>query len=279
MKDKHIYSGPIRLLILSIVSIILMFPIIIIIMFSFQTFESLVNHHWSSGDAIWTPDNYKMVFDNFLPSLLFTFLILIFHLLLSLLILLPASFAFSQLNIPYKKMFTFLFLVVVFIPSSSLITEQYKLISNLGFTSGLGGYVLGLTIPFAYSYLGFIVLKSGFDNIDPDLKVVATTENIPTYKYFILTLKMIKKEVFWVVILISINVWNSFLFPRLILMGTDFRVLTLWIFDISIDPIDGVLHPEIQMAASVIASIPLVIMFLCFRKSIFDAINVKGSIN
>ena len=276
MKDKHFYSGPIRLLLLSIISIILMFPIIMIIMFSFQTFESIVNNKWSSGDAIWTDDNYKMIFDNFLSSLAFTFLILIFHLFMSLLILIPASFAFSQLNIPYKKTFTFLFSFVIFIPSSSLITEQYKLISSLGFTTGLGGYVLGLTIPFAYSYLGFVILLSGFNNIDKNLKVVATTENVSTYKYFILTTKMIKKEVMWVVILLSINVWNSFLFPRLILMGSDFRVLTLWIFDISIDPIDGILHPEIQMAASILASIPLLVMFMCFRQSIFEAINVKG---
>lgn len=275
MEDKHFYSGVIRLLVLSFVSIILLFPIIIILLLSFQTFESLVNNHWSSGDPIWTDENYKMVFDNFLPSLLFTLLILIFHLFMSLLILLPASFAISQLNIPYKKIFSFIFAFVVFIPSSALITEQYKLISELGFTSGFGGYILGLSIPFAYSYLGFIVLLSGFDNIDSNLKVVATTENIPTYKYFIITLKMIKKEVLWVIILLAINVWNSFLFPRLILMGSDFRVLTLWIFDISIDPIDGILHPEIQMAASIISSIPLVVMFLVFRKSIFEAINIK----
>ncbi len=264
------YKKVFDVILLTFICTLLLIPIILLILFSLQTFESITNNNWNH----WTMENYSTIMDGFLPSLIFTILIIIFSSLFTLIVSITAAFAMSQLEFKHKKIITFFILIPICIPGASIIASEYKLITLLGMTTNGFSFVIGLSLPFCYSYLSYAILKSGYDNnINVGLKNVARTNNISTWDYFLLTIESVKNEIIWVILLTCISSWNSYLYPRIILMGTDFKVITLWLYKVSIDTSDMIIHDELQAAASIVATTPLIIFFITFRKKLINIIN------
>lgn len=259
----------IDILLLALIATLLLIPIIVLVLYSLQTFSAIQSGNFNG----WNFDNYLSVMDGFFTSLLFTTLIIFLSSMFTILISITASFSMSQLEIPFKKFFSMLIIIPILIPSSTIVATEYKLINSLGMASGAFSYAIGLSLPFAYSYLSYAILKSGYDGIDPHLKEKAYTDGISGWNYFVLTLGNIKSEIIWVVLMTCISCWNSYLYPRIILMGTDLRVITLWLYDVSIDSVDYINHPELQAAASIISSIPLIIFFIIFRDRLMNKIK------
>lgn len=263
------YRRVFELILLLLICTLLLIPIVLIIFFSLQTFESIIYTNWNG----WTMSNFKVVMDGFLPAMLFTSMIIFFSSIFTLSLSISAAFAMSQLEFKFKRLLSLFILLPICIPGSAIIASEYKLITSLGMASGTMSFVLGLSLPFAYSYLSYAILKSGYDNMPKTLKDKAYTDGINSVDYFFTTLGMVKNEMTWVILITCISTWNSYLYPRIILMGTDIRVITLWLYDVSIDAVDLVVHPELQAAASIIASIPLVTFFVIFRKRLINVVS------
>lgn len=263
------YKKVFDIVLLTMISTLLLLPLVLLAVFSLQTFESIgfgdFNH--------WTLENYPKSMAGLLPSLLFTLSIILFSSLFTIFFSITAAFAMSQLDFKFKKVLSWIILIPIFIPGSSIIASEYKLINSMGLTTGTFGFMIGLSLPFCYSYLSYAIIKSGYDNIEPNLKKKAITDNVSSFDYFILTLGNVKNEVIWVVLITCMSTWNSYLYPRIILMGTDLRVITLWLYDVSIDSTDYLIHQEIQAAASIIASIPLIIFMVVFRRRILSSLK------
>lgn len=264
-KYKRIFD----IIVLSTISVLLLLPIILLIVFSLQTFESIgfgdFNH--------WTLENYPNSTDGLLAALAFTCLVILFSSLFTIFFTITASFAMSQLDFKFKVLMSWFILIPIFVPGAAIVASEYKLISSIGLTTGIFGFAIGLSLPFCYSYLSYAILKSGYDNLDVNLKDKVMTDNIGTIDYFILTLGNVKNEIVWVILITCISTWNSYLYPRIILMGTDLRVITLWLYDVSVDSTDYLIHQEIQAAASIIASIPLIVFTIVFRERILNSFS------
>lgn len=246
----------------------LLLPVMMIILLSVRTFESALGG-WG-GSFEWSGENYSMIFESFGSSLAFTTGVMILRVLLGLVFTVPVAYAFSQLEFSYKNILLIIFLGLQLLPDTLMISGQYKMMVNLGFTDHLGGMLMALTLPFIFNPLSFFLIKSGYDKIDKNLARLVRTEGGNSVTYFVDTIPSIRKEIIFSAIIIGLMSWNSYLWPRVLLMGTDFKTLTMWIFDVAIDP-DGILHTEVQAAASVMASLPTIVIFIFMHKPIIEA--------
>lgn len=149
-----------------------------------------------------------------------------------------------------KKMMSIFILIPICILGASIIASEYKIITSLRMASSEIGFVFGLSLPFCHSFLSYSILKSGYDNLELGLKDKMITNNISTINYFVLTINSVKNEIIWVILLSCIGSWNSYLYPRVILMRSYLRVITLWLFDVSIDTSNNLTHLELQATAS-----------------------------
>lgn len=262
-----------KFLIISSIILIIWFPIIIIFIFSFQTNNSVVSSQWLNGNWSWTMQNYSKVIKGFGLSLGITLLIVLFEVFFSISITIFAAFGLSRLKFKGKTFFFYSIVILSLIPNVALITYQYKMTVTLGLDKNLMGNVIAIIIPSLFSFITLIVLKSGFDKIDQNFEKLCTSINIGTFKTFLLETKYIRSEIIMSAILITISSWNSYVWPNLILAGSGHQTLTMWILQVSIDPLDSVVHPEYQMAASILSTIPPLLFFAWQKNTIYKSIS------
>ena len=266
---RHIFIALGKIFGMTLLSVLIVLPIFMLIIASFQSFDSIN----SGGEYIeWTTENYAMLFDTFWSSLLFTLLIVLTRVVLSMFVVVPAAYASSQLNFPYKKLIISSIIVLVAIPDGLLIAGQYQVVVSAGLTETTFGIILAIALPSLFNLATYFILKTGFDKIDKNLFKMSLVDGDSNILYFINSLSYVKKELKFAIFITSVGAWNSYMWPRLLLMGSDYQTLTMWIYDIAIDEY-GILHTEIQAAASVIASIPLFVGFALFNKQIMEGIR------
>ena len=265
---RHILTALGKILLLTLLSVLIVLPIFILIIASFQSFEAM-----NSGEYIeWTSENYAMLFDSFWSSLVFTLFVVLTRVVLSMFVVVPAAYASSQLNFPFKKTILTGIIVLIAIPDGLLIAGQYQVVVSAGLTETTFGIILAIALPSLFNLATFFILKTGFDKIDKNLFKMSLVDGDNNILYFINSLSYVRKELRFAIFITSVGAWNSYMWPRLLLMGSDYQTLTMWIYDIAIDG-EGVLHTEIQAAASVIASLPLFIGFAMFNKQIMEGIR------
>ena len=263
------------LIIIGLISI-LIFPIVLSFIFSFLSFDSIQDSSWITGSPIWTTNAYTHVLKTFWLSLGVTTLIVSFKVILSLLITSMTAFAFSRLELPYKNLLWYSMIILVLIPDVSLITYQYEIIVDMNLDEGLIANTFAIVLTSSLNLAALYLLKNAYDSLGKSHKNISKSYSLSNSKYYFICSKEIYKEFVFSGIIIMIGAWNSYVWPNLILAGSGYQTLSMWIINVSIDPVDNIMHPEYQMAASIISTIPIILIYYSFNKQ-FQSIQKKTS--
>jgi len=183
-----------------------------------------------------------------------------------------AAFAFARLNFKGKNLVFTLFLALMMIPNELVVITNYVTITDLDLRNTFAGLILPSVTSVFYIYL----LKENFSQIPDNLYYAAKVDGTSDLKYLLKVMVPIcKPTIITVAILKIIECWNSYVWPRLV---TDDELYFLVSNGIQSIRENGFGRENIpaMMAAVVVISVPLIILFLIFRKKIMAGVARGG---
>ena len=221
-----------------------------------------------------TLENYLEVFTAvpLADYLLNTFVFTVATTVLMLLVTVLAAFAFSRLNFRGKDLLFTAFLALMMIPSELVVITNFVTITELDLRNSFPGLILPSVASVFYIYL----LKENFAQIPDELYYAAKVDGTSDLRYlFKVMIPICRPTLVTVTILKVIECWNSYVWPRLITDDPDFFLVSVGIQEIRENGLGRENIPA-MMAAVVVISVPLIVLFLIFRKKIMEGVSRGG---
>ena len=195
---------------------------------------------------------------------------------LMMLVIVPAAFAFSRLEFKGKNLLFALFLSLMMIPTELVIITNYVTIVNWGFQKGDLTY-LGLILPSVTSVFYIYLLKENFEAIPDELYNAAKVDGTSDLKDLLKVMVPISHPtIVTIAILKVIECWNSYVWPRLITKESKYFLVSNGIQAIRESGFGRQDIPA-MMAAVVVVSVPLIVLFLVFRDKIMAGVSRGGT--
>ena len=175
-----------------------------------------------------------------------------------------AAFAFARLEFWGKNIVFVLFLSLMMIPGELVIITNFVTVTNLDMRNSFPGLILPSVTSVFYIYL----LKENFEQIPDSLYYAAKVDGTSDLKYlFRVMLPISKPTLITITILKVIECWNSYVWPRLITDDENYFLVSNGIQEIRENGFGRENIPA-MMAAVVVISVPLIVLFLIFRNKI-----------
>ena len=191
---------------------------------------------------------------------------------LMMLVIVPAAFAFSRLEFKGKNIVFTLFLSLMMIPGELVIITNYVTIT----TWQLRNTFLGLILPSVTSVFYIYLLKENFEQIPEELYKAARVDGTSDLEYLLRVMIPISRPtLITIVILKVIECWNSYMWPRLITTQSNYFLVSNGIQQIRESSFGRDNYPA-MMAAVVVISLPLIVLFLVFRNKIMEGVSRGG---
>ena len=182
------------------------------------------------------------------------------------------AFAFARLNFKGKDLAFTLFLSLMMIPSELVVITNYVTITN----ADLRNSFLGLILPSVASVFYIYLLKENFAQVPDELYYAAKVDGTSDLKYlFKVMIPICKPTIITITILKVIECWNSYIWPRLITDDEAYYLVSNGIQEIRENGFGRENIPA-MMAAVVVISVPLIVLFLIFRKKIMAGVSRGG---
>ena len=192
---------------------------------------------------------------------------------LMLVVIVLAAFAFSRLDFPGKDLLFTAFLSLMMIPNELVVITNFVTITDLGLRNTFTGLILPSVTSVFYIYL----LKENFDQIPDELYRAAKVDGTSDFKYLThVMIPICRPTIVTVVLLKIIECWNSYVWPRLITDNQLYFLVSNGIQEIRENGF-GRENVPAMMAAVVVISIPLIVLFLIFRKKIMEGVSRGGT--
>ena len=273
-----IISNLLKLFVLVFFGAIVLFPFYYMIATSLMTnaeATDTVNTHIIPKTPQW--GNYADAFaDGYWKAIAYSFLIAAITIVLKLVVTVLLGYAFSIKKYRGKKFLWIFFLSLMMLPEVALLSGQYQMVVKLGWHFGVN-IILGLFIPFVASVFSAVMFKNAFEAIPDRTKEAAMIDGSSGITYFLkVALPMIKPTTLTVIILTAFTSWNSYMWPALLLQGKDIQTIPTWVFLTGHNK-DGDFLIPIRMAGTVLAIIPMLLVYFVFRGRIMKAISRQGS--
>ncbi|MCR4720633.1 MAG: carbohydrate ABC transporter permease [Lachnospiraceae bacterium] len=221
-----------------------------------------------------TLENYSEAFTSvnlggyFLNTLIFT----ICTTLIMMVVIILAAFAFSRMEFRGKNIVFALFLSLMMIPNELVIITNYVTITDLGLRNTFTGLILPSVTSVFYIYL----LKENFESIPEELYKAAKVDGTSDFKYLVrVMLPISQPTLITIIILKVIECWNSYVWPRLVTDDPEYFLVSNGIQEIRENGFGRENIPA-MMAAVVVISVPLIVLFLVFRKKIMTGVSRGG---
>ena len=207
--------------------------------------------------------------DYFLNTLIFTLATTAIMLIVTVL----AAFAFSRLQFRGKDQVFTLFLSLMMIPNELVIITNYVTVTNMDLRNSFMGLILPSVTSVFYIYL----LKENFSQIPDELYYAAKVDGTSDLKYLLkVMIPICKPTIVTITILKGIECWNSYVWPRLITDEEAYFLVSNGIQEIRENGFGRENIPA-MMAAVVVISVPLIVLFLIFRKKIMAGVAQGGT--
>ena len=207
--------------------------------------------------------------DYFLNTVIFTLCTTALMLVVTVL----AAFAFSRLQFKGKDLVFTAFLALMMIPSELVVITNFVTITSWDLRNTFTGLILPSVTSVFYIYL----LKENFSQIPDELYYAAKVDGTSDLKYlFKVMVPICKPTIVTITILKVIECWNSYVWPRLITDEQAYFLVSNGIQEIRENGFGRENIPA-MMAAVVVISAPLIVLFLIFRNKIMEGVSRGGT--
>ena len=269
-KKTGIYFG------LSVWAVAVLFPFYWMLQNSFKSFSEYNSENIPKFfPSVITFKNYIEAFTA-VPLAKYLLNTLIFTLattVIMLIVIILAAFAFARLEFKGKNLAFTLFLALMMIPNELVIITNFVTITNMD----LRNTFLGLILPSVTSIFFLYLLKENFAQIPDELYLAAQVDGSTDLNYLIKVMVPISSPtIVTILILKIIECWNSYVWPRLITDDETYFLISNGIQEIRENGF-GRENVPAMMAAVVVISLPLIILFLIFKNRIMEGVSRGGT--
>ncbi len=183
-----------------------------------------------------------------------------------------AGYALSHLIASKKLKFVLLmfFLATIMIPDISLLLPLYLTMKKLQLVNTL----LAIILPHSAWGIVIFLFKGFFDQLPHELMQAARVDGASEFRTFTQLVMPLSIPIFTVVAVMTfIPVWNEFMWPLIVTKSPE-----NWTFTVALNDLQSQssIHQNTIMASSVIAMIPLLIVFLTCQKYIEKGVAFTG---
>ena len=257
-------------------AIIVLFPFYWMVLTSFKSYGSYNSEYIPKLFTLSpTIDNYISAFQEvdlvryFGNTVIFT----LFTTLLMLLVTILAAYAFARLKFKGKNIVFTLYLSLMMIPNELVVITNFVTITNWN----LRNTFLGLILPSVTSVFYIYLLKENFEQVPEELYKAAKVDGLSDWDYlWKVLLPICSPTIVTITILKVIECWNSYVWPRLITDNAKYYLVSNGIQEIRENGFGRENIPA-MMAAVVVISIPLIILFIVFHKKIMEGVSRGGT--
>lgn len=184
-----------------------------------------------------------------------------------------AAFAFARLEFRGKNLAFALFLSLMMIPNELVIITNFVTITNLDLRNSF----LGLILPSVTSVFYIYLLRENFAQIPDELYYAAKVDGTSDLRYLRkVMIPICRPTLITIIILKVIECWNSYVWPRLITDDPNYYLVSNGIQEIRENGFGRENIPA-MMAAVVVISMPLIVLFLIFRKKVMAGVSRGGT--
>jgi multiple sugar transport system permease protein len=178
-----------------------------------------------------------------------------------------AGYAFAKLHFPGRRILFGLVLATLTIPLYVILVPLYKLMVDLGWINSYQGLILPALVGPASLFL----MKQFMSTLPSSLIDSARVDACPEWRIFTrIVVPLARPGIAVLAIFTFMGYWNSFIWPLVVTTSSEMRVLTVGLTLVRFGPFDfGSL-----MAGSVIAALPMFVVFLAFQRYFLRGLTV-----
>ncbi len=217
--------------------------------------------NWDNYVQAWTQAKFSTYFGN---SVFYTLTVVLGTVIVSSM----AAYAFARLSFPGKNLFYIAFLIFLFIPIPGSFIPLYVLLVRLDLIDTRIGYIL----PLIQSNLAvsIFILRSFFEELPKEIEEAARIDGASLFQiYRQIALPLSSPAIATIIIFTALGVWNEFILALIVFSNRDLMPL-----QVGIMTFQGTFFSQyaLMMAATSITTIPAIIVYIFFQKSIIKGI-------
>jgi len=279
----HIITTTIVYILLIALALIVIFPFYWMIITSLKSNSEVeqINQTFFPSIVMWS--NYVYVFGSFdfLKYMKNTIVVAIFSTAGTLITTIFAAFAFARLKFKGREPLFLVFLMTMMIPGEMMVISNYITVAAFGWI-GTGQTLtkayLAMIVPFLVSVFHIYLLRQNFKQIPNELYLAAKVDGKSDWKFlWRVMVPLAAPTLISITILKFMGTWNSYVWPNLVTNSDDFRLISNGLRGSSFTDADiGKTSYGYQMAATVLVTVPLFLLFVFFRKYIMRGVGRAG---
>lgn len=258
----------------------MIFPYLWMFLTSFKTNHEAYNDQLQLLPTEWIIDAYSGIVtdEKFYMSVVWTLVIEVSVIIVGTLVSTLAAFAFAKLKFKGKKALLLTLMSSMMIPYAAVMLPQYRVFQDLGFTSSENALALmplilpGLFGNISMTFFLITYMKNGI----PDALIESAKIDGSSYfqMFFKLALPLSKPAIAAQAIFWFVGIWNDFFAPS-IYLTSEVKTLQVYLNSL-IASVGGGIELPTLMAGSVLASLPMMIIFFTFQNFFINSIALSG---
>lgn len=260
-------------LILILVSLTMLVPFFWMILTAFKSItEATSVNPFVIFPKKWRTDAFRTVFQNMNFLLLYrnTLLLIFFRVLCAVVTATLAGYAFARLHFPGRDFAFSLVLFQMMVPNQVFLIPQYLMVSKIGMLNS----IFALVFPGMVTAFGTFLLRQGFMSLPNDLEEAARLDGCNIGQCFLFVMMpLMRSSMVALGIFTALFAYKDLMWPLIVNTDKDMLVLSSALAKMQGQYV--VKFPEL-MAASLIACLPMIILYIFFQRQFIEGIATSG---
>lgn len=272
MKSQKTLTTALTYVALILGSITMIFPFVWMLLTSFKTQAESMAIPPQILPSQWNFDNFVMALESlpFVNLYMNTGLLIFFRVLCAVVFSSMAGYAFAKLEFPFKKALFGIVLVQMMLPSQIFIIPQYLMLARAGLTNS----IFALVFPGLVSAFGTFFLRQAYLGIPNEISEAAYLDGCTKWQTFYkVMLPLTGTSMAALAIFTAVFAYSDLMWP--LICNIDLKMMTL---SAGLSTLNGqyTTNFPVLMAGSLLAMIPMVILYLIFQKQFIQGIAMTG---
>lgn len=258
---------------LVLISITMLIPFLWMVLTAFKSItEATSVDPFIIFPKVWRTDAFKAVFANMDFLLLYrnTLLLIFFRVLCAVVTATMAGYAFARLRFPGRDLAFSLVLFQMMVPNQVFLIPQYLMVSRMGMLNT----IFALVFPGLVTAFGTFLLRQGFMGLPKDLEEAARLDGCNIGQTFLFVMMpLMRSSMVALGIFTALFAYKDLMWPMIVNTDKDMLVLSSALAKMQGQYV--VKFPEL-MAASLIACVPIIVLYILFQKQFIEGIATSG---
>ena len=258
---------------LVLISITMLIPFLWMVLTAFKSItEATSVDPFIIFPKVWRTDAFKAVFANMDFLLLYrnTLLLIFFRVLCAVVTATMAGYAFARLRFPGRDLAFSLVLFQMMVPNQVFLIPQYLMVSRMGMLNT----IFALVFPGLVTAFGTFLLRQGFMGLPKDLEEAARLDGCNIGQTFLFVMMpLMRSSMVALGIFTALFAYKDLMWPMIVNTDKDMLVLSSALAKMQGQYV--VKFPEL-MAASLIACVPMIVLYILFQKQFIEGIATSG---